>query len=742
MSYRTILATLPGAQHPIKDRELIMAPNNDGGVGFSMKRTGDQAHAHGDSKTCDKTMTELLRRVMIMGTNTTGYAVSVNDLTADAMQLLDKCVKTGRQHLILQNFREVYGDGLAPKLGFALATLAYLTSIPDTVSGSQQKTAEIRAMAYKLVPTLRIGTHFHQWNAIHMVFCKKHNVKGTGAGYRKAVLAWFTARTGQQLAYQVTKYGSRDGLSFKDEVRFAHPKPSERRKNCRCKKRSGTAPCDDTCQAARYTPADHHNVLNPEHQIVLSYVAHGLEAATNKLAFLAESVCIKNMSIGFLERAYSAFQYLCAVDCAKSSQTTTEEVVRLIGRHQLPREGLNTEHLRSPDVWTALLYNTVAQKGFDQKVVQHMITAEDFKKLLPLVNHFANTDTKEHMNVSRKIIMPITALLRNLAKLSQSNLFDEATHSGGAHIETMVCHHLANPAVLIGGKVHPLSVMSAWAIYRRGSGLLGGLSWYPSPDIIRALNTAFYHSFHTLKGTGLRCLHGIDASGSMSGATTPVSGLSATEVCAVMAIAYRRVESLHSQTTGKPFCQDIGYFSTEFLEYTDEVSDHTTFEEMCTIVQRSDWEMTDIGKMFEFACDQLQDSLDDPSNQQVVAQQVVAQQGVAQQGVAQPVHQWKGFYEVFLVWTDNDVNSGEQPMIVLKRYQELVAKCFALTPLNEDGSMGDAKELAEKHFAKLVVIATVPTEFTIGDPTDPNVLNMSGFDLSGPTILHNFLTGF
>jgi len=97
---------------------------------------------------------------------------------------------------------------------------------------------------------------------------------------------------------------------------------------------------------------------------------------------------------------------------------------------------------------------------------------------------------------------------------------------------------------------------------------------------------------------------------------------------------------------------------------------------------------------------------------------------------------------VMYVWTDNDVNSGNQPMVVLNKYRALVAECFRNNPLNEDGSRGNAKELAEKHLTKLVVMATVPTNFTVGDPDDPTVLNVSGFDLSVPTILHNFICGF
>jgi hypothetical protein len=98
------------------------------------------------------------------------------------------------------------------------------------------------------------------------------------------------------------------------------------------------------------------------------------------------------------------------------------------------------------------------------------------------------------------------------------------------------------------------------------------------------------------------------------------------------------------------------------------------------------------------------------------------------------------FHEAFIVWTDNDVNSGDQPMVVLNIYRILVSRLFHLLPYDKDGKQYDPNALIQKYVPKLVVVATQGTHKTIGDPTDPNVLTVSGFDLSFPTILKTFLS--
>lgn len=75
--------------------------------------------------------------------------------------------------------------------------------------------------------------------------------------------------------------------------------------------------------------------------------------------------------------------------------------------------------------------------------------------------------------------------------------------------------------------------------------------------------------------------------------------------------------------------------------------------------------------------------------------------------------------ETFAVYTDNDTYAGPRHVDqVLKEYRK---------------RMGIP--------ARLVVVATEPSPFTIGDPNDPLVLNVAGFDSAVPQLIADFSAG-
>ena len=76
-------------------------------------------------------------------------------------------------------------------------------------------------------------------------------------------------------------------------------------------------------------------------------------------------------------------------------------------------------------------------------------------------------------------------------------------------------------------------------------------------------------------------------------------------------------------------------------------------------------------------------------------------------------------YDVFIVYTDNETWAGNiQPVQALDQYRKEV---------NKD--------------AKVIVVGMTSAGFTIADPTDPGMLDMVGFDASGPEIISNFVLG-
>lgn len=191
------------------------------------------------------------------------------------------------------------------------------------------------------------------------------------------------------------------------------------------------------------------------------------------------------------ERPPDQLERIWALERAKRVETVGE-VVRLIESHGLVREALPTRWLNEPAVWEALL----------------------------------------------RTGMPITALLRNLAKLSAVGLLEPHTETERAVVEC-----LTDVERLRRGRVHPLTVLNALSTYRRGRGVRGRLVWTPSKRVVDALDEAFYNAFESVRPTGKRWLLGLDVSGSMGvGSLAGLPSLTPRDGAAAMAMVALRTE--------------------------------------------------------------------------------------------------------------------------------------------------------------------------------------------------------
>ncbi len=189
-----------------------------------------------------------------------------------------------------------------------------------------------------------------------------------------------------------------------------------------------------------------------------------------------------------------ALDRIWAFESAKRAESTTQ-VVDLIDRFRLPREAVPTQFLSKAEVWQALL---TAGNG-----------------------------------------MPFTALLRNLGKLGSVGLLVP----GGAAVQTVV-QRLSDAQRLRRARVHPLAVLIALTTYRRGCGVRGGNTWPVVPQVVDALDAAFYASFQNVEATGKRWLLGLDVSGSMSmGDIAGLPGITPRVASAAMAMVTARTES-------------------------------------------------------------------------------------------------------------------------------------------------------------------------------------------------------
>src|SRR5262249_35222626 len=104
-----------------------------------------------------------------------------------------------------------------------------------------------------------------------------------------------------------------------------------------------------------------------------------------------------------------------------------------------------------------------------------------------------------------------------------------------------VAAELTNAERVRKARLHPVAILMALRTYASGQGERGNHVWTPVPQIIDALDTAFYLAFGGVTPTGKRWLLGIDVSGSM-GAQVAGTSMSCCEGATAMGLVTAHVE--------------------------------------------------------------------------------------------------------------------------------------------------------------------------------------------------------
>lgn len=385
---------------PIPGREPDMVPNRAGGFAFALDPWAQ------------------LDRFLILGTEGATYYASEREMTLENVENLRACIaEDGRR--VIERVLEMDRGNRAPKMTpllFALAAAHHL-------GGPEAKAAAVEA-----VPKLcRTGTHLYEYLSYQKLLGG-----WLGRSKRRAVERWVNLQAPEDLAYLLVKYQSRNGWSFRDVLRAAHPK-----------------------------------VEGEERQALVRWAVKG-EAPPD-----AEW----SGRVRGLEQIKAA--------------ATVEEVRALVERYRLPRECVPTQWLNDPGVWELLLRD-----------------------------------------------MPLTAMLRSLGKMAQVGLL--APFSDAAKL---VVERLGDKERLRRARIHPIQVLSALSVYRKGHGERGKLTWTPVPQVIDALDGAFEASFQAVEASHKRFYLGLDVSGSMTmGQIAGVPGLSPHVAEACMALVTLRRE--------------------------------------------------------------------------------------------------------------------------------------------------------------------------------------------------------
>lgn len=343
---------------------------------------------------------------------------------------------------------------------------------------------------------------------------------------------------------------------------------------------------------------------------------------------------------GTMAATYEQFKTL---DHTKPADLKT--VIAKIEADRLPREILPTPFLNVPEVWKAMLAG-----------------------------------------------MPLTALIRNLGKMSsleifKSNLIKEVD---------VVVKKLTDAEYIRRSRIHPLQVLQATKVYGSGRGVKGGNTWQVNSKIMEGLDKAMELSYANVEPTGLRFLVGMDVSGSMDTPVLGMDNLSAYEASAAYVSILNRIEpnvdivAFGSQGGSRNYSrtQNFGWTSNNGRENGLTVMDVPKTERIDKLLKRIKTEYymgsgTDCALPMIYALEK------------------------------------KIPVDVFIITTDNESWAGTiHASQALKNYRKAMG-------IN----------------AKLIVLATAATSYTIADPTDSGMLDIAGFDPSVTQVVNEFIKG-
>jgi len=276
--------------------------------------------------------------------------------------------------------------------------------------------------------------------------------------------------------------------------------------------------------------------------------------------------------------------------------------------------------------------------------------------------------------------MPMTALIRNLAKMTAVGVL--APLGLGAND---AANKITDAAALKKARVHPIALLSALRVYQQGHGEKGSLTWSPVPQIVDALDAAFYMAFDAIEPTGKRTLLAIDVSGSMdSGTIAGVPGITPRVAAAAMAMVTARAEQnwhiVGFASGGHGYGGRWGGAPSRVVDI--KISPRQRLDDVIRTMQAVPMGGTDCALPMIWAKEQ-----------------------------AIPV-------DVFHVYTDDETWFGSvHPHQALAEYRK---------------QFGPAKS---------AVVGMVANDFTIADPSDLGQLDVVGFDTAAPNLLAQFARG-
>lgn len=239
------------------------------------------------------TIWQRLDRFLVLNSDGPTYYATEQTLTKENSKCVLACIAEDGPRTVAK-IVEISDAGRAHRNDAAIYALSLCAGAKDQVT---------RKVAYAAIPKVcRIGTHL-------LSFCQDlSGGPAWGRALKRAVGAWYTDRTADQLAYQVAKYQSRNGWSQRDVLRLAHPVPT-----------------------------------TPGHAAVFRYVAKG-----GVVGMEAESKRGKPIARTELPALIQAVEEI-------HSGVDVKRACALIREHRLPHECVPNEMKDKPEIWAAML---------------------------------------------------------------------------------------------------------------------------------------------------------------------------------------------------------------------------------------------------------------------------------------------------------------------------------------------------------------------------------------------------
>jgi len=286
--------------------------------------------------------------------------------------------------------------------------------------------------------------------------------------------------------------------------------------------------------------------------------------------------------------------------------------------------------------------------------------------------------------------VPLGALIRQLPRLTRIGLIAPMSEATEA-----VAARLTDPEALRKARIHPLNLLVAQRTYASGRSLRGDATWAPVQRIADALDQAFYASFAAVEPAGKRTLIALDVSGSMSWGSVAGVPLTPREASAGLALVLAATEPMThiigftggGSAWAPPGAARVrvagqGAYSRQVSEL--RVSPRMRLDDAVREVSDLPFGRTDCALPMLYALER------------------------------------KLEVDTFVVITDNETWAGD-----IHPHQALVNYRYA---------MGID--------ARLVVLATSASKFTIADPSDAGMLDIAGFDAAVPALVTEFSQGF